>query len=532
MSETGPSFAQIVAEWIITDPVGDSALWREGMCRYEAGSLDDGAAMGEAAELMCAALTHYVADGTAIGDIGGESPDTALEQTIWNVLVATLYGGGGKPLSAGSAKCLRLALAGVRRGGFQAEDLGGNGLMAEVFDDGSRALMTAALSGLPAPEGEAPVQLTRWFTSQAASKPRAATRSSGTTQHGAALPGEGVASAGSRWGALRKRAQDAREHVNPLVLQHGIEAIQGALTEAQVAKMDKAGKLKIRKFGVAKAAVRPSRTLRRAIDGAALTEHLKAYNQQVSAKAAAGEGPESAMPKMTPAQEAAYAIDYNLAREDLSPAVQLEYDRLIKERAQARTGVSSKSQEHSKTDDIQPGGEGQTMASAAGWYADPAGKAELRYWDGSAWTHRTKNRADEDESSAPMAIQKPTAKPKSLRQRSEICVIDWIWADTTATDRRTRKDFPFEIWFVANALGPNGLYQAGESSRTFYAPTTAYHRWGPVPRYSNGLPKHEHSEASFNDLVKQLWEAGWEPTSGSGKGALWWEYRFRRAVAE
>lgn len=45
MTETGPSSAQIVAEWIITDPVGDSARWWEGICRYEAGSLDDGAAM-------------------------------------------------------------------------------------------------------------------------------------------------------------------------------------------------------------------------------------------------------------------------------------------------------------------------------------------------------------------------------------------------------------------------------------------------------------------------------------------------------
>ena len=88
MSETDSSSAQIVAEWIITNPVDDSARWRAGMRHYEAGSLDDGAAMAEAAELMCAALIYYVADGTVIGDIGGESPETAVEQTIWNVLVA------------------------------------------------------------------------------------------------------------------------------------------------------------------------------------------------------------------------------------------------------------------------------------------------------------------------------------------------------------------------------------------------------------------------------------------------------------
>jgi tetratricopeptide (TPR) repeat protein len=80
---------------------------------------------------------------------------------------------------------------------------------------------------------------------------------------------------------LRKRAQQVRQHVNPLALQHGIEAVQGALTGAQVAKVDRAGNLKIRKFGVAKAALRPSKTLRRALDGAALGDRVKAYNQQL-----------------------------------------------------------------------------------------------------------------------------------------------------------------------------------------------------------------------------------------------------------
>lgn len=283
MSETGPSSAQIIAEWIITDPVADSARWREGMGLYEARSLDDDRAMGEAAELMCAALTHYVVDGTVIGDIGGESPDGAVAQSIWNVLVATLHGGSGKPLSEGSAKCLRLALAAVRRAGYQAKDLGGNGLMADVFDNASRGLMSAALSISPTRVGEAPVQLMGWFTDQVAAEPMLATPagSPSTFQPGAPSPGEGVATAGSRLGALRKRAQQARQHVNPLALQHGIEAIQGALTEAQITKADKAGKLKIRKFGVAKAAMRPSKTLRRALDGAAVTDHLKAYNQQV-----------------------------------------------------------------------------------------------------------------------------------------------------------------------------------------------------------------------------------------------------------
>jgi Protein of unknown function (DUF2510) len=238
------------------------------------------------------------------------------------------------------------------------------------------------------------------------------------------------------------------------------------------------------------------------------------------------------MAKMTPAQEAAYALDYGLQRADLSMAAQLEYDRLIKERALARAGVNSGSLNDRGTDDIRSERGEPTMASAPGWYADPTGKSELRYWDGSAWTQRTKNRANEGESSEPMAAQKMTAKSKSSRQRSEICVIDWWWKDTTATDRRTRKDFPYEIWFVANAIGPNGLYRAAESHMTFYAPSHAYHSSGAFTRYSTILPRHEYSEASLNDLIKQLWDAGWEPTSGSGKGSLWWEYRFRRPVTE
>jgi hypothetical protein len=43
------------------------------------------------------------------------------------------------------------------------------------------------------------------------------------------------------------------------------------------------------------------------------------------------------MARMTPEQEAAYALGYNLSRNDLSPAAQVEYDRLKAERARAVT---------------------------------------------------------------------------------------------------------------------------------------------------------------------------------------------------
>jgi hypothetical protein len=62
-----------------------------------------------------------------------------------------------------------------------------------------------------------------------------------------------------------------QEHANPLALQHGIESVQGALTGANIAKVDKkTGKLKIKKIGVTKAALRPAKTIRQAMDGAAV----------------------------------------------------------------------------------------------------------------------------------------------------------------------------------------------------------------------------------------------------------------------
>jgi hypothetical protein len=84
-----------------------------------------------------------------------------------------------------------------------------------------------------------------------------------------------ASSSGSAWENMKERARQAQQHVNPLALQHGIESAQGALSGAGIAKVDKnTGRIKIRKFGAARAAVQPTRTL---------TEHLKAYNESHSA---------------------------------------------------------------------------------------------------------------------------------------------------------------------------------------------------------------------------------------------------------
>ncbi|MGO8883289.1 MAG: hypothetical protein ACLPUO_28380 [Streptosporangiaceae bacterium] len=155
--------------------------------------------------------------------------------------------------------------------------------MAAAFESGGRAAMVAALSGARPGIDGAPVSLMSWFTGdEHASKTPAAPsgEAAGTAEPGeppAEVPASGP---GSRWDTVKKRAREAQHHVNPVALQHGIESVQGALTEATIAKVDKAtGRIKIRKVGVARAALQPTRTLRRAIDGAALTEHLKAYNE-------------------------------------------------------------------------------------------------------------------------------------------------------------------------------------------------------------------------------------------------------------
>jgi hypothetical protein len=231
----------------------------------------------------------------------------------------------GNNLSADSNRRLRLALAAARRARYQSEDLGGNGLMAEIFDEDSRTVMTVALSDPAAGAGIAPVDLTAWFTGSRIAKPALARPGAGTSRTAdpappATLPAQPppAAPARSKWTSLKKRAQQAKEHVNPLALQHGIESLHGALTEAQVAKVDKrTGKLKVRKFGVAKAAFRPANTLRRAIDGAAVTEHLRAYNE--SSRARGGRGSDapagSAVTASSPGEFASYGSKRDYLRD-------------------------------------------------------------------------------------------------------------------------------------------------------------------------------------------------------------------------
>jgi hypothetical protein len=97
--------------------------------------------------------------------------------------------------------------------------------------------------------------------------------------------GTGQPRSGSAWDVVKGRARQAQQHINPLAVQHGFESVQGALTGSGVAKIDKnTGRMKIKKTGIARAVVQPTRALRKAAEGAAVSDHLKAYNDSQAAR--------------------------------------------------------------------------------------------------------------------------------------------------------------------------------------------------------------------------------------------------------
>jgi hypothetical protein len=301
---TRPLPEEILAEWSAADPGSDLAGWQDGIRRYESGNLAEQADVDEAAELMCAGLARFVAGQSLSLPQGwsGESPESAVARTIWNVMTATLPGATAG-LTAESGRRMRLALAAMRRCGYQPQDLGGNGFMAALFDARTRQFMTEALEGCPGIAGTAAsVDLAGWFSAAKLPAPGPIVPSTST------VPAQGVvvadrqpgkssgessvrrtaAGAAAAWGMVKNTASQAQQHVNPVLLQHGVDAVQDALLESKVAKIDKkTGKLKVRKLGVAKAAIRPGQTVRQAIDGAAVGDRLRSYNETIGALPAA-----------------------------------------------------------------------------------------------------------------------------------------------------------------------------------------------------------------------------------------------------
>jgi hypothetical protein len=159
----GPSLAQILAEWSPAAPEADLARWREGMTRYDNAPIENRAEMRASAELMCAALPHYLR-GTDI-TAGTQGTSSELVQTIWNVLVASLLGNNQTTWDAQVERHMRLALAAARHAGLQPETLGGRGTFNQIFDDkGNQMLMLAALWGVST-SGPKAFTLQDWFAS-------------------------------------------------------------------------------------------------------------------------------------------------------------------------------------------------------------------------------------------------------------------------------------------------------------------------------------------------------------------------------
>jgi hypothetical protein len=156
-----PKVDEILAEWEVGSVVTALAKWREGMARYDAAPLENRAEMRASAEMMCAALAHYLRGS----NIFAGSPETEgeLPQTIWNVLVASLLGNDQTTWDAEVERHVRLALAATRQANLQPETLGGRGTLAKIFDDrGNQMLMVAALWRLSI-SGPKSFSLADWF---------------------------------------------------------------------------------------------------------------------------------------------------------------------------------------------------------------------------------------------------------------------------------------------------------------------------------------------------------------------------------
>jgi hypothetical protein len=66
------------------------------------------------------------------------------------------------------------------------------------------------------------------------------------------------------------------------------------------------------------------------------------------------------------------------------------------------TSVSESSESSSWGGSAQQAATPATPSVPAGWYADPAGRFELRYWDGAAWTEHV-SRAGQQYTDPPVA---------------------------------------------------------------------------------------------------------------------------------
>lgn len=111
-------------------------------------------------------------------------------------------------------------------------------------------------------------------------------------------------------------------------------------------------------------------------------------------------------------------------------------------------------------------------------------------------------------------------KRRSAPSRFELCQIQWSLVQKKAFSGKS-----YRFW--ADAIGPKGLYKAGESP-VFVGNTTGK-KTSPnsYPQYY--VTRTAQAVAAFDALAADLWHDGWQP---SGVGRFWHDVRFRRVVSE
>jgi len=107
------------------------------------------------------------------------------------------------------------------------------------------------------------------------------------------------------------------------------------------------------------------------------------------------------------------------------------------------------------------------------------------------------------------AVASETTTP-SQPTTYETCEIKW---------RMVNSLFMLKIVFYAEAIGPQGMYNAGDSKAVNNVPS-------PVGGIMNANQKR--AEPVLKGYVGYLASQGWEPVTE--KGPAWYSYRFRRQV--
>jgi len=122
-----------------------------------------------------------------------------------------------------------------------------------------------------------------------------------------------------------------------------------------------------------------------------------------------------------------------------------------------------------------------------------------------------------DSASFCLKCGKPVKDAKTLTARTEL---RWEYCEIVCI----RNGFlGGKSYFMAQAVGSNGRYEAARSTKPFGTiPTTngdepETHAWG----------SEKKAKAALDEIIATLHSDGWEP---AGKGSEWWEYKFRRQV--